>query len=426
MSSSKKSNKDILQAPRGMRDFFGDAFIHKQEFFQYAETIAEQRGFTGIETPIMEHTEIFLKGIGDGTDIVDKEMYSLETIGGDQLTLRPEGTAPIIRSYIEHGMGSLPQPQLFHYSGPFFRHDKPQKGRYRQFYQFGLEVMGSRDPLYDVHVIETGYTIVKQSGQNIVVKLNSLGSYKVRQQYVKKLVEFYTEHKQELAERDQSRIQTNPLRILDSKEETTVAINQQAPRLIDYLDEDSQKHFNQVQMLLEKIDIPYVIEPFLVRGMDYYEHTVFEYVIQDNDGNESFALGGGGRYDGLAEMIGHTKSVPSVGLGLGVDRIIETTHNNAFRMEEKKDVPLIITDDSLYAEALGVIKKTTTVNTQRIFLYPLFGKLSKQLSRIEKEGYQTVIILGEDEFKKNMVTLRDLKTQTQEDVRVEDLQTYLS
>ena len=167
---SKKSTKDILQAPRGMRDFFGDEYKMRQGFFSVAQKIAEHYGFSGIETPILEHTEIFSKGVGEGTDIVDKEMYNLETAGGDRLTLRPEGTAAVMRAYIEHGMGSLPGPQMFHYSGAFFRHEKPQKGRYRQLYQFGLEIMGSKNSLHDALIIQTGYDIVKKSGKKICGK----------------------------------------------------------------------------------------------------------------------------------------------------------------------------------------------------------------------------------------------------------------
>ncbi|MFT6829315.1 MAG: histidyl-tRNA synthetase [Candidatus Paceibacteria bacterium] len=420
MSEKIKSNKDILQAPRGMRDFSGSEYYRRGAFFKHAQDLAESYGFFGIETPIMEHTEIFLKGIGEGTDIIDKEMYNLTTLGGDRLTLRPEGTAPVMRSYIEHGMGSLPQPQLFHYSGPYFRHDKPQKGRYRQLYQFGLEIMGSKNPLYDALIIEVGYKIIQATDQKIVVKLNSLGTSELRKTYTEKLVAFYIENKDALGERDQERIATNPFRILDSKDAQTVMVNQSAPTLVENLDEESQKHFDTVTSLLNDIGIPYEIDPFLVRGMDYYEHTVFEYVTYDTEGNESFALGGGGRYDGLAEMIGHNQSIPAVGLGLGADRIIES-NEDAFISGHYKRIPLLITDSNLYKNAVDIIQSSDTP----LFLYPLTTKIAKQISRMEKEGYQKIAILGEDEVANKTIIIKNLEKHEQEEVVLTDLNNYI-
>lgn len=414
---NKKSTKDILQAPRGMRDFFGEEFKKKKRFFNTAESIAESYGFSGIETPVLEHTEIFNKGIGEGTDIIDKEMYNLSTLGGDALTLKPEGTAPVMRSFIEHGMGAQPQPRLLYYSSPFFRHDKPQKGRYRQFYQFGLEVMGSRDAMYDAMIIDIGYQITNQQGGSVVVKLNSLGTSELRKTYTEKLVAYYTKHKENLGERDQERITTNPFRILDSKDEKTKVVNQTAPTLIDHLDTQSKEHFNRVALALRNLNIPYVIDPFLVRGMDYYEHTVFEYILLDENGDESLALGGGGRYDGLAEMIGHTTSVPAVGLGLGVDRIIES-FPDAFNNNQSDAVPLLITDTSLYVQASQLLSK---IQSQNIFLYPLATKLSKQFARVQKEGYDRVYILGEDEIDKQTLILKNLSTGEQKEISQESI-----
>tara|TARA_B100001750_G_C15447067_1_gene566808 strand:- start:44 stop:1300 length:1257 start_codon:yes stop_codon:yes gene_type:complete len=414
---NKKSTKDILQAPRGMRDFFGEEFKKKKRFFNTAESIAESYGFSGIETPVLEHTEIFNKGIGEGTDIIDKEMYNLSTLGGDALTLKPEGTAPVMRSFIEHGMGAQPQPRLLYYSSPFFRHDKPQKGRYRQFYQFGLEVMGSRDAMYDAMIIDIGYQITNQQGGSVVVKLNSLGTSELRKTYTEKLVAYYTKHKENLGERDQERITTNPFRVLDSKDEKTKVVNQTAPILIDHLDTQSKEHFNRVALALRNLNIPYVIDPFLVRGMDYYEHTVFEYILLDENGDESLALGGGGRYDGLAEMIGHTTSVPAVGLGLGVDRIIES-FPDAFNNNQSGAVPLLITDTSLYVQASQLLSK---IQSQNIFLYPLATKLSKQFARVQKEGYDRVYILGEDEINKQTLILKNLSTGEQKEISQESI-----
>ncbi|MCA9351738.1 histidine--tRNA ligase, partial [Patescibacteria group bacterium] len=354
MSSNEKNNDHLLQAPRGTRDFVGDTYDRKADFYRQAEAIARGYGFTGIETPVFEHTEIFTKGVGEGTDIVDKEMYNFTTAGGDRLTLRPEGTAAVMRAYIEHGMGSMPQPLYLYYTGPFFRHEKPQKGRYRQLYQFGLEVMGGKNPMYDILTIKTGYNILKTSGREISVQVNTLGSVSERQNYLEILKKFYQEHQSQLAESDQYRIETNPLRILDSKEPSTKTINEKAPLLQDQLGEASKAYFDAVTKGLEDLGIPYEVVPSLVRGLDYYEHTVFEYVTKDEQGANSLALGGGGRYDGLAEMIGHKESVPAVGLGLGVDRILEVAHDDAYLDTSRKKVSIIAIGDKVIGEAIKI------------------------------------------------------------------------
>lgn len=414
---SQKSKKDILQAPRGMRDFFGKEFEKREFFFTSAKNIATHYGFSGIETPILEHTPIFHKGVGEGTDIVDKEMYNLTTNGGDMLTLRPEGTAAVMRAYIEHGMGSLPGPQMFYYYGPFFRHEKPQKGRYRQLYQFGLEIMGSHSPLYDALIIKTGYDILKLSQKEIFVEINSLGSNEERATYIADLQHYYTENKSNIAESDARRIENNPLRILDSKESNTKKINEHAPMLADYLGEESKQHFDLVIEQLQKFNIPYTIIPTLVRGLGYYEHTVFEYVTKDEQGNTSHALGGGGRYDGLAETIGHNRAVPSVGLGLGADRIIEISESH-FDNHRKK-IPLILADASSLAQGVHLAKKYKDIK-----LYPLVQKLNKQLTRLEKEAYETILILGEHEIEKRTIILKNLKTREQKEIPQDTIAEY--
>ena len=420
MSESRKSNKDILQAPRGMRDFYGENFNLKKNFYTQAEAIAERYGFMGMETPIMEHTEIFHKGVGAGTDIVDKEMYTLETAGGDHLTLRPEGTAAIVRSYIENGMGSLPQPVSVYYSGPFFRHEKPQKGRYRQFYQFGLEIMGSKNSFHDVLTIQTGYEIVKTSGKNIIVGINTLGSNKERQKYIEILRAFYTENIDQIAKSDQRRIQSNPLRILDSKEISTKKLNKKAPILMDSLSEESKEYFQTVLTGLDALDIHYEVMPSLVRGLDYYEHTVFEYIIRDTEGNNSHALGGGGRYDGLAEMIGHNSSIPAVGLALGVDRILEVSNKDVFEKINKRLVSCISLSEKAHAKMITIASNNNlpTIN----FHFGLSdSKIGKLLSKAEQLNAHFALILGDDELEKNVILLKNLENQEQREISIDDI-----
>lgn len=425
MSEQKKTDKDILQSPKGMRDFFDDSFYAKQGFIHTAENIAEYYGFSGIETPILEHTEIFAKGVGENTDIVEKEMYSLETRGGDRLTLRPEGTAGVMRSYIEHGMGSQPQPVMYHYSGPFFRHDKPQKGRYRQLYQFGLEIIGSQKPEYDVLIIQTGYRILKETGKDIVVKINSLGDSEVRKNYLEKLIDYYKKYENEISNKDRGRLETNPLRVLDSKEPETKKVNQNAPTCVGNLNESSKQHFDTVLAGLDQAGIRYEIDHTLVRGLDYYSHTVFEFVVYDDNGNPSHALGGGGRYDGLAKTMGHNKDIPAVGLGLGIDRTIETALPETFIPEYKKtpDFYFIQLGDELSVASFPLRELLCAYNIPVRFAQ---GKnnLGTQLGIAESLEIPYALIFGENEAKTQSVIVRTMKTREQETVSFDNIITY--
>ncbi|MCD8527801.1 MAG: histidine--tRNA ligase, partial [Candidatus Pacebacteria bacterium] len=242
--------------------------------------------------------------MGDGTDIVDKEIYAFQTKGKDRVALRPEGTAAVMRSYIQHGMQSLPQPIMLYYCEPMFRHDRPQKGRYRQHHQFGMEILGTPKPVADAIIIQTTVTILREVGaKNIFVSINSIGDKDSRNEYIKALKAYYRKHINDLPALDRERLNTNPLRILDSKEPKTIAINQDAPSSLDYLGNEAKKHFKQVLEYLEEADIPYELNKNLVRGLDYYSNTVFEIMetIIDEDGTErTLSITGGGRYDYLA------------------------------------------------------------------------------------------------------------------------------
>lgn len=425
MPSSKKSNKDILKSPKGMRDFFGDPFYAKQGFFEKAQEIAEYYGFSGFETPDLEHSEIFLKGLDENDDAI-KEMYSLKTKGNDKLSLRPEGTAPIMRAYIEHGMGSLPQPIFLYYGGPFFRHEKPQKGRYRQFYQFGLEILGSEKAVLDAVAIQTGYQILKESGQNITVKINTLGDAEVRKEYTKTLKSFYKKNFKNLATKDQKRFETNILRILDSKEAETVNINAEAPTLLSTLNAASKKHFKLVLEYLDAANIPYEIEHTLVRGLDYYTHTVFEYLMTDPDSGTALALGGGGRYDGLAKTMGHNKDVPAVGLALGVDRVIEMAKEGSFNPKIRKKPKFFFIQLGYEAKA----KSFEIIEILRKKKYSIKHSLSKnnlgtQLGTAESLGIPFALIYGQKEAIDGTVIVRNMKTRSQQTVAITDLADYL-
>jgi len=425
MPSSKKTNKDIIQSPKGMRDFLGDPFYSKQGFYEKAQEIAEYYGFNGIETPVLEHSEIFLKGL-DAEDDAIKEMYSLKTKGNDALSLRPEGTAPVMRSYIEHGMGSLPQPIFLYYGGPYFRHERPQKGRYRQFYQFGLEIMGSEKAVLDVIVLQTGYQILKETGREITIKINTLGDKEVRKEYLKLLKSYYKKNFKSLSPKDQKRFETNPLRILDSKQPETIEINKEAPTIISILNKPSKKHFKSVLEYLDAAHIPYEIDHSLVRGLDYYTHTVFEYSVVDEKGASSLALGGGGRYDGLAKTMGHTQDVPGVGLGLGVDRIIEISKEGAFNPKIRKKPKFFFIQLGYEAKA----KAFDIIEILRKKNYSIKHSLSKnnlgaQLGTAETLKIPFTLIFGQKEAIDGTVIVRNMKTRKQDIVLISDLADHL-
>lgn len=425
MPSNKKTNKDTLQAPKGMRDFMGDPFYEKQGFYEKAQEIAEYYGFSGIETPLLENSDIFNKGLDENDDAL-KEMYSVKSKGKSSLSLRPEGTAPIMRSYIEHGMGSLPQPIFLYYGGPYFRHERPQKGRYRQFYQFGLEIIGSEKAVLDAITIQTGYQILRESGREISIKINTLGDKEVRKEYLKTLKSYYKKNFKKLAEKDQKRFETNPLRILDSKEESTIELNMDAPTIISTLNTASKKHFKSVLEYLDAANVPYEIEHTLVRGLDYYAHTVFEYVVIDENGKPSLALGGGGRYDGLAKTMGHNKDVPAVGLGLGVDRIIEVSEKGSFNPKIRKKPKFFFIQLGYEAKA----KSFEIIEILRKKKYSIKHSLSKnnlgtQLGTAETLGIPYALIFGQKEAIDGTVIVRDMKTRKQDTVLITDLANHL-
>lgn len=454
MSQNKGSKEEMFQSPKGMRDIIGDDFYNYQGFFEKAQEIAEYYGFRPIQTPILEHEEIFTKGVGDGTDIVDKEIYSVRTKGGDKLAMRPEGTAPVMRAYIEHGMQNKPQPVKFYYCGPTFRHDKPQKGRYREFYQFGIEVLGSPKSIMDAMVIHMGILMLKEAGvENVSLKINSIGDAESRKDYLKELINYYKKHLAKMSATDRQRIKTNPLRILDSKDPKMTEINAEAPQSVSYLNAESKKHFKEVMEHLNELGVDYELDHTLVRGLDYYTHTVFEFFTTEKEADvpeevkvegeveeekeksdeapeevtvtRRLALGGGGRYDYLSKAMGYKKEIPGVGFGLGVDRIIEAS--------KKIPNPKIKKKAKVYFIQLGTEAKMKSLNVieilreNKIPVRQSLGKdsLSSQLAVAEKIGVPFSIIFGQKEALENSVIVRDMASRSQKTVDIDKLAKYL-
>ncbi len=428
MKKTKSAKVQELATPRGMRDIMGDEFYSFQGFFEKAQEVAMYYGFKPIETPMLEHEEVFTSTIGEGTDIVDKEMYTLKTKGGDHLALRPEHTAALMRAYIEHGMQTMPQPVMFYQYGPVFRHDKPQRGRYRQFYQFDLDSLGSDKSIMDALVIKTGMSILEEAGaQNLSIDINSIGDKECRNGYIKELTNYYKKNLSQLPPVDRERLKTNPLRILDSKEEKTKEINECAPDSISFLCPSCKKHFKEVLEYLEEMHIPYNINKNLVRGLSYYTRTVFE-IIEEKGGEDGtpLALAGGGRYDYLSKHIGGKKDVPAVGFSVGVDRIVAAPWY-------KKLCPRILKKPKIYFIQLGAeakLKSLNVIDVLRKAHVPISLSLSKdslgsQLAIAEKLAIPYAIIFGVKEALDNSVIVRDMSSRSQDTVKISKLLEYL-
>lgn len=424
--TTPKKQQDIA-SPKGMRDIIGDDYYKFQGFFEKAQEVAVYYGFTPIETPILEHESTFTTAVGIGTDIVDKEMYTLKTKGGDHLAMRPEHTASLIRAYIEHGMSNQPQPILLYHSGPVFRHDNPQKGRYRQFYQFDVDVLGSEKSIIDALVIKTIYTILEEAGaKNLVVNINSIGDKESRPAYIRELVSYYKKHINELPPIDQERLKTNPMRILDSKDEKTKEINQNAPDAISYLSVSGKRHFKEVLESLDQMEIPYQIDKLLVRGLSYYTHTVFEIMETDEETGRTMTIAAGGRYDYLGRELGSKKDIPAMGGSIGVDRIVEQAWF-------KDLAPRIMKKPKVYFIQVGFDAKLKSLNVIEILRkahIPVMQALSKdslsaQLAVAEKAGVPYTIIFGQKEAMENSVIVRNMDTRGQDSVPISELHTYL-
>ena len=430
MSTSKPTppkKNEPLTSPKGMRDIRDEEYYNYQGFFEKAQEVAVYYGFRPIETPILEHEAVFTSSIGVGTDIVDKEMYTLKTKGGDHLALRPEHTAGLMRAYLEHGMTSEPQPVMLYHYGPVFRHDNPQKGRYRQFWQFDMDSLGSDKSILDALVIKAAVTILNEAGaHNVVVDINSIGDKECRGSYIKELTNYYKKNLSNLPTIDRERLKTNPLRILDSKEEKTKTINENAPDSVSHLCPACKKHFKEVLEYLDEMGIEYQMNKNLVRGLSYYTRTVFEFIGESIDGEPSQSLGGGGRYDYLAKFIGSKKDIPAIGASIGVDRVVQASWH-------KKLAPRIMKKPRIYFIQLGIDAKLKSLNIIEILRkakMPIAQSLSKdglgaQLAIAEKMSVPYTIIFGQKEAMDNSVIVRDMSNRSQETVKIDKLLEHL-
>jgi histidyl-tRNA synthetase len=407
-----------IQAIRGTRDILPDEGRYWQFVEATTHDVLRRALYQQIRTPIFEQTPLFERGIGEATDVVGKEMYTFTDRGDRSITLRPEGTAGVVRSYIENKLYATGGVQRLWYTGPMFRYERPQAGRQRQFHQIGVEVLGSSDPRADAETISIATTLLKSFGlQNLHLAINSVGDAADRQQYRDALVEYFTPFKNDLDRDSQDRLDRNPLRILDSKDERTQEIAQSAPSILDYLGDTSKQHFDRVCDLLTQLGIDYAINPRLVRGLDYYTHTAFE--IQSDDLGAQATVCGGGRYDGLVEQLGG-KATPAVGWAIGMERLIILLQKIGCNLQSEIDFFIISKGDQAEAQALVISHRLRNLGftTELDLSGSAFGK---QLRRADRSGAKACLILGDAEAEAATLNLKWLATGDQETIAQADL-----
>ena len=405
----------LFQAPRGTSDILPEQQKYWSFFYARAEETATRFGYERIDTPIFEDARLFARGIGDVTDIVEKETYTFEDRGGDLVTLRPEGTASVCRAYLQHGMHNLPQPVRMYYMGPLFRYERPQAGRFRQHHQLGIELLGDEDPAIDTEVIEFAWSFLNSVGlDELALLVNSIGDPKCRPAYIEKLQAHYRPNVDSLCRDCLRRLEQNPLRLLDCKEDSCQPVIAEAPGSVDNLCSECAGHWNDLLENLGSLDLPFEVDNRLVRGFDYYNRTVFE-IVPPVGGRQS-TIAGGGRYDGLIEELGG-RPTPGIGFGMGIERVLKDlerqeasvpTHNRtkvlvAHVGEEPKSAALALCSE-LRREGVSTVLASSG------------RSLKSQLRYASAIDATHAVIIGESELSKGTVVLRDLARSEQQEV----------
>lgn len=408
------------QQLKGVKDILPKDQRYWERVREVAKGFANAYGFGRLDPPLLEKADLFIRSEGEGSDIVQKEMYVFKDPGGEEtIALRPEFTPSMVRAYYEHGFTHKPQPVKFYTMGPVFRHDKPQSGRYRQFHQVNYEVLGSQHPIVDAEMILLAHSFFAELGLQTVIQINSIGTPESRGKYIKVLVDYFKNHKAGLSEQDRERLLSNPLRVLDSKDEESQEVLAEVPQILDFLDEESKADFMKVLEYLDGAGVSYNLNPRLVRGLDYYTRTTFEVWTQEEEGGRTSALAGGGRYDGLASALG-LAPLSAIGFALGVERTINA-------MREKNIVPgdpyapeVYVTQlgEAARKKALSLIEKLRTSGV-RIAEGLAKDGLRPQLEQAGKLGVQFAIILGQKEILDGTIIIRDMENGVQEIVAQE-------
>ena len=430
---SKAKKQELYRTLKGVRDVFGEDYAMREHIIERCRAIAASYGFAPIATPHIERAELFTSTLGGTSDVVEKQMYTLKTRGGESVALRPEGTASIMRAYIEHGMHTWPQPVLLWYEGNFFRHESPQRGRLREFYQFGLEALGTDDAIADALIIYTMVLVLKDLGLEAAgAHINSLGCKECRQNWRKELSAYFRKHVYKLCKDCRRRLKENPLRILDCKEEACRELGTYAPQMVNHLCAACKTHFKEVIEYLDAVGVAYFLDHRLVRGLDYYSRTTFELFVEEetaedagkedkkedkNDAGQKapHALGGGGRYDYLGETLG-SRSVPAVGGAFGVDRLMSLLKRRGVRPKPAHESPKV------FFVQLGTAAKRKSlqfIEELRKAKIPAAQSLSKdslrsQLRIADRLQASFALILGQKEAMDETIIVRDMESGAQE------------
>ncbi len=412
--SKKPVVQKELQTLRGMKDILPG----EQKYWFFLQRKAEKffigSGFSKIDVPILEAKNLFVRAVGTHTDIVEKEMFSFVDLGGEEVCLRPEATASIARAYIQHGMINLPQPVKLYYYGPMFRHERPQAGRLRQFWQLGFEILGDGHPAVDAETIILAFNFCKELGLNTSVSINSIGCSSCRSKYTAELIDYYQTKKKLICDSCKKRLTKNPLRLLDCKEEKCQSVKEEAPQIVDWLCEECKSHFVKVLEYLDEIGIPYNLNPYLVRGLDYYTRTVFEIISEEREEEKQDSLGGGGRYDDLIKFLGG-RPTPACGFAFGAERILQVI--------KKKNLPIPeLEKPMVFLAQLGEAARrkilTLFEELRKEGIYPA-SNLSKdglkpQLEFANKLGVKFVLLLGQKEVTDGTAIIKDMESGAQE------------
>lgn len=409
------------QSPKGVHDILPDDHLYFSFVKKVVRHHCRRAGFRRISTPIFENVDVFNRSIGDTSDIVEKEMFLFESKSGKKFALKPEGTAGVVRAYLEHGMASLPKPIELYYIEPHFRYNRPQKGRYRQFHQIGFEVIGESDPAIDAQIIYIAHRINQDLGidKRLSLQLNTIGSLEDREKYKADLINYYTGKERSLCEDCRRRMHENPMRLLDCKVEDCQILASMAPKLENVLSDTSKELFQQLQEYLKELGIEYELNNTLVRGLDYYSHTVFEFWNKSQGSQNS--TGGGGRYDGLIEMMGG-QPTPAIGYAAGVERMIELMKETGITPPNKDKV-------AIFVAQLGSVAKRKSlplINQLRDRGINTMGAIGKssmkgQMSLADRLGARYSLILGEVEVRDGTIILRDMERGSQETIPVEGI-----
>lgn len=417
----KDEGELLMQTLRGMRDILPDEQPYWERVRRILAKASEEYGFRRLDLPMVEYAHLYLRSIGEGTDIIDKEIYLFNTRGGDRVALRPEMTAGLCRAFIQHGMGVLPKPIKLFTMGSLFRYDRPQEGRYREHWQANFDVLGEADPILDAHVIQLASRVVRDLGlKNIEFQVNSIGTRESRRDYERVLIKFLESQRHKLCQNCRERLIASPLRILDCKEDKCVQLTTNAPQSIDYLDDESRAHFKRLLEYLDELEIMYTINTRLVRGLDYYTRTVFEIRSTDKDG-KNYSLGGGGRYDRLIESLGG-EPTPAIGFGLGLDRIV-------LEMKRTQVKPYEQPRPRVFLAQLGDLAKKKSLRLfadlekNGVLTAESFGRgsLKSQLRVANRLGVEITVIIGQKEALDQTAIVKDMISGTQETVNQDRL-----